>query len=115
MLFRSPEELQDFDSKPVEQEVVAEPIQEKPAPVKTEGKIKSESFPPFDRKEAFKLLAGGSWHKADLATYSEKAFGKKASKDLTDQELKLFVQVVQASPFEVAIKEVAPDYETDVL
>jgi hypothetical protein len=104
----TPEELQDFDAKPAEQEVKAEPVQDKPAPValKTEGKIKSENLPAFDRKEAFK---------PDLATYSEKAFGKKASKDLTDDELKLFVKVVQTSSFETAILEVAPDYEVDLL
>jgi hypothetical protein len=112
----TPEELQDFDAKPAEQEVKSEPVQDKPAPVapKTEGKIKSENLPAFDRKEAFKLLGGSSWQKPDLATYSEKAFGKKSSKDLTDAELKLFVKVVQTSSFETAILEVAPDYEVDL-
>jgi len=121
----TPEELQDMDAKPAEQEVKAEPapeVRQKLAPEslqKKEGIISTEKLPtkeaaPFDRKEAFRSLASSTWAKHELATYSEKAFGKKASKDLTDLELKLFVAVVQTSPFDVAIKEVDPTYETDV-
>lgn len=117
----TPEELADFDAKPATQEVTALPVHEptvKPA-IKTEVIIKTEKLPDintavFDRKVAFKTLASSVWAKHELATYSEKAFGKKASKDLTDQELKLFVSVVQTAPFEKAIKEVAPDYEVDL-
>lgn len=114
----TPEELQDFDAKPETKEVESLQVHEHkltppPAP-KTSGKISAEFLPNFDRKEAFKLLAGSSWQKPDLATYSEKAFGKKASKDLSDEELKLFVKVVQTSSFETAILEVAPNYEVDL-
>jgi hypothetical protein len=109
----TPEELQDMDAKPAEQEVKAEPAPKMPVIIKTE-KLPTKEADPFDRKAAFKSLAGSVWAKHELATYSEKAFGKKASKDLTDQELKLFVSVVQTAPFEKAIKEVAPDYEVDL-
>jgi hypothetical protein len=114
----TPEEIEGMDAKPATKEVEAVQVHEPkltppPAP-KTSGKISAEFLPNFDRKEAFKLLAGSSWHKPDLATYSEKAFGKKASKDLSDEELKLFVKVVQTSSFETAILEVAPDYEVDL-
>lgn len=109
----TPEELQDIDAKPAEQEVKAEPAPEVRQKLAPESLQKTQPIA-FDRKEAFRALGAGSWNKMDLAVYALKAFGKKASKDLTDEELKLFLAVVQASPFDVAIKEVEPTYETDV-
>lgn len=118
----TPEELADFDAKPSSKDVEAIPVQEpsvEPTP-KKEGIIKTEKLPDnpkvqFDRKEAFKTLASSVWEKHELATYSEKAFKKKASKDLTDQELQLFMSVVQSSPFEKAIVEVDPTFEVDLV
>jgi hypothetical protein len=133
----TPEELADFDAKPATREVesvpvhepIVEPRQKLPTESlpksavdlpKSEGIIKTEKLPDnpkaqFDRKEAFKTLASSVWEKHELATYSEKAFKKKASKDLTDQELQLFMSVVQSSPFEKAIVEVDPTFEVDLV
>lgn len=125
----TPEELADFDAKPATREVESVQVQE-PAvesrqklPTeslpKTEGKIKTEKLPDFepasfDRKAAFAGLKASGWAPHDLKTYAQEAFGVINSKDLSDDQLKLMLAVVSSSSFEVAIKEVAPEYEIDV-
>lgn len=117
----TPEELADFDAKPATREVESVQVQEPaltPEP-KKEGKIKSEKLPDFepasfDRKAAFAGLKASGWAPHDLKVYAQEAFGVINSKDLSDDQLKLMLAVVSSSSFEVAIKEVAPEYEIDV-
>jgi len=99
----TPEELQDFDAKPAAKDVEALPVQERevqatPAPALT----KSEEDP---RPMLMKRLAKSSWKKDDLKYYCGSVFHIEASKDLSIDQLKAFVNAVETSTFEEAMNK----------
>jgi hypothetical protein len=100
------EEVNDFDAKPAAQEVIAEPVAEPKQ--ESAGEIKSELFPAFDRKAAFKKLAASGWSKDDLAHYAWAKWVKGSAKDLTDEQLAEFVEIA-SQPYQTAIEALEGD------
>jgi hypothetical protein len=100
----TPEELQDFDSKPVAQEVKAEvknvePKLAAPAIPVSSDPASSED----DRDQAFKALTKSPWSRDELVSYCQAAFGVSASKDLTTKQVWDLAQVSTAISFQNAM------------
>lgn len=103
------EEVQDFDAKPETREVEAvqtqsPPLQHLTTP-ETAGEIKAELFPRFDRKAGFRKLASSGWSKDDLTHFAWSKWGVDSAKDLTDEQLEEFVDIV-ARPYIDAVNTV---------
>lgn len=103
----TPEELQDFDSKPATRDVEATPVQ---VPVQ-ERQVQTPQAPAValddesERPNLMKRLAGSKWRKDDLKYFCGVAYGISASKDLSIAQLKDFVLHVESGTFQDAINK----------
>lgn len=105
------EEAQDFDVKPVVQEVVAE-VAPTPAP-------KAATIAPADpeRTELFAKLKASKWSKENLSRYSETVFGIGSAANLQTEQLKLLVSVSEKVSFDDAMlaEEASKDLAQEVM
>jgi hypothetical protein len=116
----TPEEVQDFDVKPPTKEVVAEvvatPVETKPAEVSaptpsitsTQGVEASAdsqvaATQTGAKKPYLDRLKNSGWNKDQLSQYAKAAFGKSDSRTLTLTEVMRFAQVVESQTFEQAM------------
>lgn len=112
----TPEEIQDFDSKPAAKVVEAQVEQEKPqAQVVSIKPV--DPVPAFaaitdsDKKALMKEIASGSWSKEQLREYCSTAFNK-SSAEMTVPELQTLAGVVKNSSFENALNEVQVEFNS---
>lgn len=101
----TPEELQDFDAKPLPKDVEATPV---PVPVQ-EREVQTTPAATVTKSDEdlrpslMKRLAKSSWKKEDLKYYCGTVFHIEASKDLSIDQLKAFVNAVETSTFQEAM------------
>jgi len=103
----TPEEIQDFDTKPATRDVEATPV---PVPVQEREVLETKATPVVQDQESerpglMKRLAQSSWKKDDLKYFCGVAYGISASKDLSISQLRDFVLHVESGTFQDAINK----------
>jgi hypothetical protein len=103
----TPEEIEDFDSKPPTKEVqaVASPVEVQEAPKPEPKKIVLPKPVDPEKKAALEVLKKTQWSKEELAAYSKATFGAESSATLSIEQLKLLGSVCTQVTFQQAMAE----------
>ena len=100
----TPEELQDFDSKPAAQEVKAEVKSVEPKLVTPAIPVSPDPASSEDeRDQAFKALTKSPWTRDQLISYCKTAWNQSASKDLTTEQVWHLANISSEMPYQDAI------------
>jgi hypothetical protein len=97
----TPEEIEDFGSKPEIKEVKAEAEPAKPVAAKHAAKPKMDD----ERKKLLAEIGNSVWSAEQLKTYALKAFKVKSSDEMSIEGLRLLAGIVTYSNFDAAMFE----------
>jgi len=110
----TPEEIEDFDTKPATKEVKAEPVQVAPKAPETVVEVVAEQPKPAapkpkvtidpERGAAMNELKKSSWSRDQLTEYAQVMFGVDSSAKLATPQLKILAQVALGD-FDTAMNE----------
>ena len=110
----TPEEIEDFDTKPATKEVKAEPVQAAPKAPETVVEVVAEQPKPVtpkpkvtidpERGAAMNELKKSSWSRDQLTEYAQVMFGVDSSAKLATPQLKILAQVALGD-FDTAMNE----------
>jgi len=100
----TPEEIEDFDSKPATKEVESVPVQASPVEQPKKPVVIPKPVDP-EKRAALEQLKKSAWSKEQLTSYAKAAWNAASSAELKTDELKLLAQVATSVTFDVAMAE----------